>query len=82
MSKNISLNTTLRNEDKREETNYDDEDDTNPNETMSFNLVIDLKDTFLHDVHSNASNDDVSYEKLQEKYNLMNTKLIDFVDIK
>lgn len=71
MSKNISLNTTLRNEDKREGTNYDDEDDTNPNETMSFNLVIDLKDTFLHDVHNNASNDDVSYEKLQEKYNLM-----------
>lgn len=78
---NRSLITTLSDEEKKEDTRYDDEDDTDPNERMTFNIVVDLKDISLHDADSCASNEEsldtdeeVTYEELQEKYNLMYTK--------
>lgn len=51
---------------------------TNPNETIAFNAVVDWKDTSLHDVDTSASDEEVSYEEIEENYNLMYTKWIDF----
>lgn len=55
--------------------------DTNLNEKMSLDVVVDLKDTFFLNVDNCVSNEEllysdeeVSYEKLQEKYTLVNTK--------
>lgn len=58
---------------------------------MAFNIVVDLKDTSLH-VTNNSVNDDQSIyndeedgevflEELQEKYNLMYTKWVNFFEI-
>lgn len=86
LKKNRSLNTTLNNEGKKEESDCDDEDDTDSNETITFNVVVNLKERSLHDNNSSASDQDslysdeeVSYEELLEKYDLMHTKWIDLV---
>lgn len=82
------MNTTLSDEDKKEETDYDDEEDTDPNETTAFNVMMDLKDISLYNVHISASNEEslysdeeVSYEQLQENHNLMYSKWVDLVEI-
>lgn len=77
LKKNKSLNTTLSYEDK-EETDHDDEDNNEASDTMAFNAVIDLKDNSLH-VEDSASDEEISYEELQEKYNLMYAKWIELV---
>lgn len=61
LKKNRSLNTTLSDEDKEVETDYDDEDSKESSDTMAFNAVIDLKDTSLHDIVDNASDADSFY---------------------
>lgn len=62
-----------------------------PNDTMAFNIVVDLKDTSFHYTRGCANDEDSLYgdeedekllfEELQEKYNLMYTKWIDLVKI-
>ncbi|KAI5682752.1 hypothetical protein M9H77_03980 [Catharanthus roseus] len=68
--------TTLSDEDKKSDFE-DDEEDTNSNKTLTFNVIIDLEDTFMHIDYKDDNNDDfiysdkeVSYEKLHDKYNL------------
>lgn len=58
LKKNRSPNTTISDEHKKEETDCDDKDDTNTNGTMAFNVVVDLKDTPLHDDDNNISDED------------------------
>lgn len=90
LRKNKSLNTTLSNKDKKEETDSEYEDETDINETMAFNSIVDLKDTSLHDDDSSnsVSNDDslssdkeVFYVELQNKYDVMYNGWIALVEI-
>ncbi|KAI5650115.1 hypothetical protein M9H77_36120 [Catharanthus roseus] len=57
--------------------------DTNSNETLAFNVVIDLEDTSIHNDHNVDSDDDsiysdeeVPYKELQDKYSLLYTKWV------
>lgn len=84
LKKNSSLNLTLSDEDKKEETDYDEEGDTNLNDTVAFIAVVYLKVTSLHDARSSVDDDEllysdkedekVLYDEIQENYNLMYTK--------
>lgn len=61
LKKNKSLNTTLLDEDKKEETDGDDGDGTYSNEAMTFNVVVNLKATSLHDDDNSVGDDDSLY---------------------
>ncbi|KAI5668590.1 hypothetical protein M9H77_18443 [Catharanthus roseus] len=82
LKKNRSINTTLIDDDKKSNSK-DDEEDTDSNETLAFNAIIDLKDTSMHIDHKDDSDDgsiysdeEVSYKELQDKYSLLFTKWI------
>ncbi|KAI5667438.1 hypothetical protein M9H77_17291 [Catharanthus roseus] len=49
----------------------DDEEDTDSNETVTFNMIIDLKDTSMHNDHKDDNDDDSIYtdepKKIQEQ---------------
>lgn len=88
--KNRSLNETLSDDNKKEENNFDEGDHTDLNDTVTFNVVVDLKDTSLHktensvDDESTFSNEDdekVMFGELKEKYNLMYAKWVKLLEI-
>lgn len=66
------MDSTLSDEDKKEKTDYDE-----GNDTMAFNVVVDVKDTLVHDtegcgddeesLYSNEEDEEVSFKELQEK---------------
>ncbi|KAI5663065.1 hypothetical protein M9H77_22388 [Catharanthus roseus] len=58
------------------------------NGTLIFQVIIDLEDTSIHNYHKDDSDDDfiysdqeVSYEELQDKYNLLYTKWVGLVEL-
>lgn len=61
LKKNRSLNTTLSDDDKKEEIEYDEAYETDPNGTVVFNIVVDLKDTFLHVTNEDVNDDESIY---------------------
>lgn len=80
MKTNKFLDTILSDEDKKEETDYDEGNKTDPNGTVAFNAIVDLKDTSLHAtnisvndecIYSDEKDEEVSFDELEEKYNLM-----------
>lgn len=82
------MNITLSDEDKKKETDEDEEDKIDTNKTVVFNIVVDLSETTLHDDNNYMSKNDsfyrdeeVSYEELQNKYDLRYNKWIDPVEI-
>lgn len=86
MKKNRSLKSTLSDEDERE-TDHHNKDNSEASDMVAFNAIINLKDNSLY-VENGASEDEslysdeeISYEELQEKYNLLYVKWIDFVII-
>ncbi|KAI5667411.1 hypothetical protein M9H77_17264 [Catharanthus roseus] len=71
------MDTTLSDDDKKSDSE-DEEEDT---DTLAFNVIIDFKDTSMHNDHKDDNDDDsiysdkeVSYEELQDKYSLFYTK--------
>lgn len=52
LKKNRFLNTTLSNDEGKEETNYDEGDEIEFTETVTFNVVVYMNDTILHDVEN------------------------------
>ncbi|KAI5663138.1 hypothetical protein M9H77_22461 [Catharanthus roseus] len=67
LKKNKSMNTTLDDEDKKSDTK-DDEEDTDSNKTLAFNVVIDLGDTSMHNHHQDDSDDDFVYNSKELTY--------------
>ncbi|KAI5676821.1 hypothetical protein M9H77_07771 [Catharanthus roseus] len=57
---NRSMNTTLSDDDKKSD-DEDDEEDTDSNETLAFNVIIDLEDTSIDNDHKDDSDDDSVY---------------------
>lgn len=74
-----------------EETDYDEIDEIQHADTVALNVVVDIKDTTLHNVEKCVDNDDsiysdeddeeVIFEELQDKYNLMYTKRVELTEI-
>ncbi|KAI5662501.1 hypothetical protein M9H77_21824 [Catharanthus roseus] len=87
LKKNRSVNTTLSNDDKKSDS-QDGGEDTDSNEKLAFNVIIDLEDISMHIDHNNDSDDDsiytneeVFYEELQDRYNLLYTKWVGLVKL-
>lgn len=86
----MSLNTTLI-DDEKEETDCDKGDNTQINDIISFNLVVDLKDISMHVIENSVRDDEstysdekdekVTFDELQDKYNLIYTMWIMIVEI-
>ncbi|KAI5681031.1 hypothetical protein M9H77_02258 [Catharanthus roseus] len=79
------LRMTTGDDDKKSDSK-DDKEDTDYNETLAFNVIIELEDTSTHINHKDDSDDDsiysdeeVSYEKLQDKCGLLYTKWVGLV---
>lgn len=77
--------------DKNEETDYDEDEEIDANNTVAFNVVVDLKHTSLHVTNNSVNGDEsiyndkedkeVSLDELQEMYNLIYTKWVYLVNI-
>ncbi|KAI5649972.1 hypothetical protein M9H77_35977 [Catharanthus roseus] len=81
------MNTTVSDDDKKSYSK-DDEEDTDSNETLAVNMIIDLEDTSMHNDHKDDNDDDsvysdkeTSYEELQNKYSLLYTKWVGLVKL-
>lgn len=75
------MNITLSDEDKKKETDEDEEDKIDTNNNVVFNIVVDLSEKTLHDDNDYMSKNDsfyrdeeVLYEELQNKYDLKYNK--------
>ncbi|KAI5654638.1 hypothetical protein M9H77_31825 [Catharanthus roseus] len=86
--KNLSMNTTLIDNDDKKSDSENDEEDIDSNETLAFNVIIDLKDTSMHNDYKGDSDDgsiysdeEVCYEELQNKYSLIYTKWVELVKL-
>lgn len=60
MKKNKSLNTTL-NDDEKEEAECDEGDESEFNDTIVFNVVVDMKDTSMHNIENCVSDEELIY---------------------
>lgn len=58
LKKNRPLNTTLSDDDGKGETDYDEDDDSEYIDNVAFNVVVDMKETTLHDVAYGVTDDD------------------------
>ncbi|KAI5667422.1 hypothetical protein M9H77_17275 [Catharanthus roseus] len=60
LKKNRSMNITLNGDDKKSDSK-EDEEDTDSNETLAFNVIIELEDTSMHIDHKDDTDDDSIY---------------------
>lgn len=89
--KNKSLNTTLSDDERNEETDYDEGNDVDHNDTVAFNVVAGMKDTSMHEVENNVDNEEsiynneedvaVIFQELRDKYSPMYTKWVELSQI-
>lgn len=61
MKNNRSLNTTLSDDKGKEETDFDESDETKYTDNIAFNVIVDMKNTAFHNAENFVDDDDSIY---------------------
>lgn len=75
------MNTILSDDERREETDYDKDDETEHTNTVAFTIVFDMKDTTLQSVENCVDDDGNCVDKDESIYNDENDKEVTFEEL-